>query len=275
MSTPSTEREYVLGTHEEELARLGLQHRLWGAQAYAIWERAGFRPGMTLLDVGCGPGHATFDLAALAGAQGRVIAVDVSSRFASHVQAQAAARGVTNVDVHVGDVEQLEVAAGSVDGAYARWVLCFVRDPAAVVSAVARALRPGAAFAVQDYFNYTALALAPRSRIFEKLIAAVAASWREAGGDPDLVGRLPAIMDACGLELREVRPILRTARPHEPLWQWPTTFFRNFVPLLVRSGHLSAQDAAAVVEEWEARSRDPHTFFQTPPVFDVIGVKRG
>ena len=73
---PSREqREYVLGTNDAEIARLGLQHRLWYAYAYALWERAGIGPGMTVLDAGCGPGFATQDLAALVGPKGKIIAV--------------------------------------------------------------------------------------------------------------------------------------------------------------------------------------------------------
>jgi SAM-dependent methyltransferase len=269
----SEEQEYVLGTHHAEVERLGLQHRLWSAQAFALWERAGFRPGHTLLDVGCGPGHASFDLAQIVGAGGRVIGLDASARFVTHFQAQARSRDVTNVEARVCDVQRVDVPEQSVDGAYARWLLCFVADPAAVVRGVARALRRGGAFAIQDYFNYRTLGLAPRSDVMERVIAAVERSWRERGGDPDVVGRLPAMLESCGLVLRELRPILRVARPGEPLWYWPETFFRNFVPALVESGHLSAADQRAFELEWAARGADPHSFMVTPTVYDVLAVK--
>ncbi|HMQ14547.1 MAG TPA: methyltransferase domain-containing protein [Phycisphaerae bacterium] len=279
MSTNAAERavehEYVLGTNEAELERLGLQHRLWGAQAYALWERAGFRPGCAILDIGCGPGFATFDLAALVGGAGRVIAVDSSQRFLDHVRAQCAARGVRNVELLAADVGRLALPAESLDGAYARWVLCFVPDPAAVVRAVAQALRPGAALAVQDYFDYASLTLAPRSPVFARIVDAVNRSWRAHGGDPDVVGRLPRLLAECGLELRELRPHLRVARPHDPLWQWPATFFRNFVPAMVREGFLTAQDQADFENDWAERSRDPNSFFVAPPVYDVLAVKPG
>ena len=57
------DRDYVLGTHNEELARLGLQHRVWRPVVLDCWHRAGITVGKRVLDVGAGPGYATVDLA--------------------------------------------------------------------------------------------------------------------------------------------------------------------------------------------------------------------
>src|SRR6516164_179843 len=51
----ATEKDYVLGTHDEEIERLGLQNRVWLSRAADAWHRAGFDHGQTLLDLGCGP----------------------------------------------------------------------------------------------------------------------------------------------------------------------------------------------------------------------------
>lgn len=264
------QREYVLGTNDAELERLGFQHRVWSEQAFALWERAGFRSGATLLDVGCGPGFATLDLARLVGPTGHVIAVDESRRFVEHLTERCRREAVANVEVRAGDVQSLDVAPGTVDGAYARWVICFVPRPQDVIATVARALRPGGVFAIQDYFNYVALALAPRSAILERIVAAIDASWRAHGGDPDVVARLPTLCAAHGLRVRELRAHARVARPGSVLWQWPTTFFRNFVPTLVTGGYLTEAELRAFEREWTSRSVDPNSFFCTPPVYDVI-----
>lgn len=273
MSQPK-EQEYVLGTNDGELVRLGYQHRVWGKYAFDIWEEAGFAPGQTILDVGCGPGFCTTDLARIVGPAGRIIAVDASARFLNYFQSQITAQGLTNIETRLADVEKLDLPPHSIDGAYARWVLCFLRDPGAVISAVAKALRPGAAFAVQDYFNYEAITLAPRSDVFTNVIRAVIRSWRDHGGDPDFVARLPALMQRSGLEVRLLRPILRVARPGTMLWDWPGSFFRSFVPALVQQGYLTTVEQRDFEREWAARSADPATFLTTPPVFDVVGVKQ-
>ena len=270
----AAEAEYVLGTHDEEIVRLGFQHQLWSAQAMSAWERAGFKPGDTLLDVGCGPGYASFDLARLVGAGGRVIALDASPRFVGHFQSQMRARGVSNIDVRVGDAEALEVAQSSVDGAYARWVLCFVGDPAAVIRGVARALKPGAAFVVQDYFNYEGVVVAPPHEIFTRVFSAVSASFRARGGDADVGSRLPGMMEDCGLEVREINPLVRIARAGSPLWYWPEAFLNNYLPSMVENGFITQDERETCEREWLASAANAAAFFATPPVIEIISVKR-
>ena len=86
------ERDYVLGTHDEEIARLGLQHAVWRPRASDAWRRAGFTSGQTLIDLGCGPGFATLDLAEIVGPHGRVLAIDRSRRFLDALEAAACGR---------------------------------------------------------------------------------------------------------------------------------------------------------------------------------------
>src|SRR6266480_1519786 len=57
----AAERDYVLGTHEEELARLGLQHRVWRSVVLDCWQRAGITVAKRVLDIGAGPGYAATD----------------------------------------------------------------------------------------------------------------------------------------------------------------------------------------------------------------------
>ncbi|MCH8273550.1 MAG: methyltransferase domain-containing protein [Armatimonadetes bacterium] len=260
---------YVLGTDSSELRRLALQHSLWREQAVSLWDRSGFGRGDTILDVGCGPGYASVDLAERVGPDGRVIALDESPRFISHLTG----RGVANVEASVADVQRLSLPAGIADGAYARWVLCYVEDPEAVVAGVANALRAGGAFAVQDYFNYRAIALAPKSDLIDRVIAAVEESFRMRGGDSDVAARVPGMMLRHGLRVKEITPIIRVAVKGDELWQWPITFFRNYLPSLVSIGLLNAAQSEEFLEELVARSEDPAGFFSTPPMYDIIGVR--
>jgi ubiquinone/menaquinone biosynthesis C-methylase UbiE len=263
----------------DETVRLGLQHRLWSATAHALWERAKVQPGQVVMDLGCGPGHATVDLAQIVGPSGRVIAIDESAAFLKQLRDHAESRKLSNIDRVLGDVQALDECVGSANGkvdvAYARWVFCFLSEPEAVVAGLEKLLKPGGRIAVQDYFNYErGLTLAPRREAFTKVIQAVAASWRARGGDTDVMGRLPGLLTKHGFEVTHLDVAQRIARPGTTMWHWPNSFWQTFVPKLVETGFLTNEDNAAFFKAWEEASKDPSCFIQLPPVYELIAVKR-
>ena len=268
------DREYALGTNEAEIVRLGVQHKLWSAAAFAIWERAGFRAGQTLLDIGSGPGYTSFDLAGVVTARGRVVAVDESARFIEHLKSRQRLVADTTIDARVGDVQQLDLPPATIDGAYQRWVLCFVKDPEAVVRGVARALKPGGVFAIQDYMHYEGILLAPESAPFRRFVTVVAEAWRGHGGDTDVGMKLPSLLAKHGLKPVEISPLHRVARPQSQLWTWPTIFIDIYGPKLVEEGRLTRAEHEALVEDWKAHENDPGAYFCSPPMVDIIAVKQ-
>ena len=80
-------------------------------------------PGQTVLDVGCGPGYASLDLAELVGPSGRVVAVDKSERFLHALDAASRERGLDNITTHLADLDAGEFPDVIADRAWARWVL--------------------------------------------------------------------------------------------------------------------------------------------------------
>ena len=157
---PTEENEYVLGTDDAELARLGFQHRLWSDEAIAHWKRAGFMPGMRILDLGSGPGFASRDLAQLVGHTGHITAADISKRyldFINNTQQENLAHLAAPIETHLVDAHNIDLPANSFDACYSRWVLSFTPDPMRIVNRIAQALKPGAPFAVQDYSNWPAI----------------------------------------------------------------------------------------------------------------------
>ncbi len=134
MSFPvSTERDYVLGTHDEELARLGLQHRVWRPFALDCWYRAGITVGSRVMDVGAGPGFATADLAEVVGPSGQVIAVDRSARFVEAAGSLCERLGLSNVRLHELDLMVDPMPADGLDAVWCRWVASFVGAPRTLV----------------------------------------------------------------------------------------------------------------------------------------------
>lgn len=105
--------------------------------AVALADAAGIEPDMRVLDVGCGPGALTLELARRLGPES-VSAVDPSDSFV-----EACARRNPGVDVRVGPAEELPFSPGSFDAALMQLVLNFVDDPDASAAQLRRVVRPG------------------------------------------------------------------------------------------------------------------------------------
>lgn len=266
--------EYIFRTTDEELVRLGYQHRVWAEDAYAGWRRAGFAPGWRVIDLGSGPGFTTIDLAHLVGPTGAVLAVDESQKFLDHLMAVMAVEPLDNVTPLCANVTEFSAEPGAYDGANARWLMCFVDDPLKVARRVAHALRPGGVWVIQDYSDYTGAGLWPESDAFRALLAAVEAHWRDGRGDPDVVAHLPAILDTAGFDVAHTRPMVRTGRPGSALWMWPEVFFRSFGPVLVEEGGIEQATLDEFWRDWEERSHMGHAVFTSPPMTELIAVKR-
>lgn len=275
--------EYVLGTGADELARLGLQARLWGDAAHRAWRRARIAPPQRILDVGCGPGYASMDLAYLVTGAGEVVGVDESAAYIEWMNGQCSVRGLRHARGIVGDVQSLDKAlpgkTGYFDAAYARWVLCFVPRPQDVVRHVASLLKPGGRFVVHDYFNYTAMAIAPKRPAFDKAVQATKASWHDRGGDTDIIGRLPALLANVGMRVEHLDVHQRIARGHpdprqrDTMFTWVDVWWRVYAPKLVQMGRLSQADCDQLMRDLdEAGSRETE-FVVCPPVYELIAVK--
>src|SRR6478609_3036478 len=96
----AAEGDYVLGTHEEALARLGLQHRVWRPVVLDCWQRACITVRKRVLDVGAGPGYASTDLAEIVGPTGEVVALERSQNFVRAMETACRARSLANVKIH-------------------------------------------------------------------------------------------------------------------------------------------------------------------------------
>lgn len=270
----AAEKDYVLGTHDAELARLGLQHRVWRPRALDAWRRAGFTVGQTLIDVGCGPGYATLDLAEIVGATGRIAAVDRSKRFLDALALTCASRGLSHVVCHELDLAEAPLPVEGADGAWARWVFAFVREPHDLLKRVAAALRPGGVFVIHEYFNYAAWKMAPRCAELEEFVRAVMRSWRADGGEPDIAVDLLQWLPECGFEVRAAQPIIDAVSPSDFIWHWPVSFVRVGLRRLVDLGYFSSQRADEIAQAVLARESQPQARMFTPAVLELIAVRQ-
>jgi ArsR family transcriptional regulator len=102
---------------------------------------------LVLVDVGCGTGSLTFELARFAE---RVIGVDLSSEMLRRARELAKERKVRNIEFRRADALTLPLESGSVDAVFCVMVLHFLPDPERALAEFCRVARPGGAIIVLD-----------------------------------------------------------------------------------------------------------------------------
>jgi 2-polyprenyl-3-methyl-5-hydroxy-6-metoxy-1,4-benzoquinol methylase len=210
------------------------------------------RAGLDLLDVGCGPGTITVDLAARV-APGRVVGIDVSPAPLDEARAAADRAGV-DVEFAVGDVYALAAADDSVDVVHAHQVLQHLTDPVAALREMARVCRPGGLVAVRDV-DYAATTWFPANPGLDRWLALYGQVARRNDAEPDAGRRLLAWAHAAGL--REVTATTSAwcyATPAQREW-WGSSWAGRatasaFAEQAVAYGLASAGELDAIAAAW-------------------------
>jgi ubiquinone/menaquinone biosynthesis C-methylase UbiE len=146
--TPETSRYSLKGGPEGYERLLLLAKKSWPATE-ALLDRAGVSPGMKVVDVGCGGGAVSFEIAARVGPRGSVLGLDLNREYLDLARQAAMKRGVTNVEFRVQRVEAWNEPE-SFDVAYSRFLLHHLSDPNDVISRMWNSVRPGGLLVLED-----------------------------------------------------------------------------------------------------------------------------
>jgi ubiquinone/menaquinone biosynthesis C-methylase UbiE len=185
---------YTHGHHESVLR----SHTWRTAENSASYLIPHLRPGMTLLDIGCGPGTITTDLALLVG-PGQVIGLDSSADVVAQAQEHAAPLGLANLRFEVGDLFALSFDDATFDVVHAHQVLQHLTDPVAALVELRRVLRPEGLLAARDG-DFGAFTWAPADPVLDRWMQLYLAITTRNGHNA-LVGRsLLALAHEAGFE---------------------------------------------------------------------------
>ena len=233
------------------------------------------KPGMSLLDCGCGPGAITFGLAD-AVAPGRVVGADIEPAMIEQATRLAAEEGIQNVEFKVGDIYDLPFEDGEFDVVFSHSVTEHLSDPVRALRELHRVAKPGGLAGIVKT-DWTFPFIVPESEGFSKFFELFEGGFNRIGGSLNRGRYLGAYMREAGFEVIEVRNQVSNAFGDTTVitaerfisWLDNIPLFRESVELGITSE--SELDAArAGMREWAAH---PDAYFSLPGV-RALGIKR-
>jgi enediyne biosynthesis protein CalE5 len=114
-------------------------------------ELAGVEPGSRVLDIACGYGEPSLTAGRVAGADGAVVATDISAEMLAYGRERAQAEGLDNVEFVEADAVSLDYPEDSFDAAVSRWGIIFDPDGEGAAARVRGFLKPGGRFAISGW----------------------------------------------------------------------------------------------------------------------------
>jgi SAM-dependent methyltransferase len=215
--------QYTHGHHESVL-RSHLTRTVENSAAYLI-ER--LRPGIEVLDVGCGPGTITADIAERV-APGAVIGIDNAPEILDTARATASDRGVENVRFEIGDVHAIDAAPETYDVVHAHQVLQHLSDPVGALVEMRRVCRRNGVVAARDS-DYAAMTWYPLVPALDRWLALYHDVTRSNGAEADAGRRLHSWARAAGFsEVRCSASAWCYATPEQRDW-WGGTWAERVV----------------------------------------------
>jgi 2-polyprenyl-3-methyl-5-hydroxy-6-metoxy-1,4-benzoquinol methylase len=249
-----THEHYTHGHHETVLR----SHRWRTAENSAAYLLGRLSPGVDLLDVGCGPGTITRDLAAMV-VPGRVVAVDSSAEVITQAAADSAQ---DSVEWRVDDAYALAEPDDSFDVVHAHQVLQHLARPVDALREWGRVCRPGGVIAARDV-DYAAVTWAPADPLLDRWLELCRLSHRANGGEPDAGRQLMAWAHEAGFDNVEASASAWCfANPVDrEYWggMWADRIVQSALAAqLISTGLSDADELAAISAAWHRWVADPN-----------------
>lgn len=252
---------YTHGHHESVLAS-HTWRTIANSSAYLLPHLA---TGLDLLDLGCGPGNITNELAGRV-APGKVVGVDLGTEVIDAANATYAT--TPNLSFAVDDAYSLSFDDGSFDIVHSHQVLQHVSDPVAVIREAARVCRPNGLIAVRDA-DYAGMFWYPQIEGLDAWMSTYRQTCHLNHAEPDAGRHLLHWAAEAGLDdVTATASIWCFATPRDREWWsslWSTRVLESsFAAQAVEYGLASNEELTQMSTAWIEWGAHPHAWFVVP-----------
>jgi len=189
MNDNKKQGSYRFGTfhdNEIELDRLKKQAAAFIGIEIKNLERAGLKPGQKVLDLGCGPGFISCELAKYVG-NGQVMGVDTNDQLLTIADNEKKIRNITNLNFKKSNVYQLDLPKNEFDFVYCRLIFQHLSDPNLALQNIYQVLKPGGIVCIAD-IDDDFVVFYPEPKGFASLVQRTITNVKAEGGDR-MIGR--------------------------------------------------------------------------------------
>jgi SAM-dependent methyltransferase len=239
------------------------------ASTTSLFDRVGINEGQLCLDVGCGGGDVTLELARRIGPRGKAVGVDIDETQLDIARREADAQGIRNVEFRLFDIRAADEGIGSgFDVVYARFLLTHLENLRAI-AAFYRYLCPGGLAILEDidfdgYFTY------PESKAFQRYKELYCKVVRRRGGDPNIGPRLPILLSDGGFENIEMTVVQPVGTQGEVKLMNPIPL-ENIADAILQDGLASRQKIDLLIRELYRFAENPRTVARLPRIIQAWG----
>lgn len=266
---------YIIRGGLEGRERLRVLARAMHPTTAALFDRVGVAPGMSCLDVGCGGGDVTCELARRVAPGGRAVGIDMDAAKIAIAREEAETAGVRSVEYREGDVLATEFAP-DYDVLYVRFLLTHLGDPASALTRISAGLRLNGVLIAED-IDFTGCFCHPPSAAYDRYVELYqGAAWAR-GVDPNIGPRLPELLVGAGCErvgVTVVQPAGRTPAGHEGDVKLVTPLtLENIADSAVAEGLASREEIDGLVAELYELAADSRTLLAFPRIVQAWGYR--
>lgn len=252
-------------THGHEQSALA-SHSARTAANSAAYLLPCLKPGMDVLDIGCGPGTITLDLAALV-APGKVIGMENVETPLHAARAEAAHRSDTSTTFQLGDALNLPFNDASFDVVHAHQVLQHLTAPVTALREMIRVCKPGGWIAARDA-DYAAMSWYPELPGLDLWRQTYRTAAHLNGAQPDAGRRLRAWANAAGIPNPQMTAsVWLYADPETCAWWGNSQADRcsaNSFSIQAKEQSLSAEHIEEIISSWRQWGSAPDAWFCMP-----------
>lgn len=266
---------YIIRGGLEGRERLRVLARAMHPTTAALFDRVGVAPGMSCLDVGCGGGDVTCELARRVAPGGRAVGIDMDAAKIAIAREEAETAGVRSVEYREGDVLATEFAP-DYDVLYVRFLLTHLGDPASALTRISAGLRLNGVLIAED-IDFTGCFCHPPSAAYDRYVELYQGTAWARGVDPNIGPRLPELLVGAGCErvgVTVVQPAGRTPAGHEGDVKLVTPLtLENIADSAVAEGLASREEIDGLVAELYELAADSRTLLAFPRIVQAWGYR--